>query len=180
MPFLHGALFVLTLLFAVFCVPNGSARAQGGPDSIFDPACMCYREPHEAIPRTRYFGGYTKQPKASLDPSIHAKVDYYALRHGVPAHIAHAVIRMESGYKPHVRGRAGEWGLGQILCATARGIGFSGPCQQLRDPNVNLDWSMRYLRLALDRGSVGFYNAGIHARTLPHAARQYADRVMGR
>ena len=124
------------------------------------------------------FGTYT--PKKKPDAGLYAKVTHYAVVHGVPAQIAHAVVRQESGYQVHARGKAREIGLGQIMCATARGIGFAGSCQQLFDPDVNLDYSMRYLRLALDRGSVGYYNAGIHARVLPHAAKSYAAAVMGR
>jgi hypothetical protein len=36
---------------------------------------------------------------------------------------------------------------------------------------------MKYLRAALKRGSVGYYNAGIHAKSLPNAARKYAASV---
>lgn len=100
---------------------------------------------------------------------IVSQVDAAAFAAGVPAGIAHAVVKHESGYKPHVRGAAGEWGLGQIKCQTARGLGFAGACAALRDPATNLRWSMTYLKLALDRGGAGcagvsLYNTGIHAR----------------
>jgi soluble lytic murein transglycosylase-like protein len=104
-------------------------------------------------------------------------VDSAAQTAGVPLHIAHAVIRHESGYKAHIRGRAGEYGLGQIKCQTARSVGFTGACAQLFDPATNLTYSMRYLNLALQRGGVAYYNAGIHARVLPQMARTYARRV---
>lgn len=96
-------------------------------------------------------------------------VDSAAWRAGVPTHIAHAVVSQESGYRPHIRGRHGEWGIAQIKCPTARSVGFEGPCSQLRDPQVNLTYSMKYLRLALDKGGEGcagasLYNTGIYAR----------------
>lgn len=92
-----------------------------------------------------------------------------AIQEGVPVHIAQAVIRHESNYNPRVRGRAGEWGIGQIKCATARGEGFEGPCSALRDAGINLTFSMKYLRKALDKGGhgcrgVSLYQRGVGAR----------------
>lgn len=112
---------------------------------------------------------------------IQSLVNQYADRHGVPRNIAHAVIRMESGYRPHLRGAAGEYGLGQIMCQTARGEGFRGDCSQLLDPETNLNFSMSYLAKALAKGGgnlcVGLtnYNAGIHTR--PHC-NAYGQRVI--
>lgn len=111
----------------------------------------------------------TGQGGARPDPAMIALVDSAAWRAGVSPRIAHAVVRQESGYKPHIRGAAGEWGLGQIKCPTARAIGFDGPCQALRDPAVNLTYSMKFLRLAIDKGGescagVSLYNTGIHTR----------------
>lgn len=100
---------------------------------------------------------------------IYSLVSQEAARAGVPSHIAHAVIKLESGYRPHLRGRAGEWGLGQIKCQTARSVGFSGACAALADPATNLRYSMRYLKLALNRGGSGcagvsLYQTGIYGR----------------
>lgn len=96
--------------------------------------------------------------------AVHGLVDQAASAAGVP--IAHAVVRHESKYRPDVRGRAGEWGLGQIKCQTARGVGFSGACQQLADPSVNLRYAMRYLRQALDRGGEGCGGVSLYQRGL--------------
>jgi len=78
-------------------------------------------------------------------------VTTYAERHRVPLELAHAIISLESKYNPNVTGQKGEYGLGQILCSTARIQGFKGKCEQLRDPVVNLEYSMSYLRYALDQ-----------------------------
>lgn len=104
-----------------------------------------------------------------VDPAIHRMVGSAAWRAGVPVNVAHAVVAQESGYRTAMRGRAGEWGIGQIKCQTARSVGFAGPCSQLHDPEVNLTYSMAYLRLALDKGGEGcsgvsLYNTGIYAR----------------
>lgn len=115
-----------------------------------------------------FAGAFSFQAWANNIPSL---VDTYAAKHGVPRNIAHAVIKMESGYRPNLRGAAGEYGLGQIMCQTARGEGFSGECSRLLDPETNLNFSMAYLAKALAKGGpncVGltYYNAGLHAK--PH------------
>lgn len=111
---------------------------------------------------------------------MRALVDAAAFAAGVPAHLAHAVVRHESNYNPRVRGRAGEWGIGQIKCQTARGVGFSGACSQLADAATNLRFAMRYLRLALDRGGAGcagvsLYQRGIYGRA---SCSGYGRQVM--
>jgi len=101
-----------------------------------------------------------------------------AKRHGVPLSLALAVIHMESGGRCDARGRAGELGPLQIKPATARGIGYRGPISSLRTCTAGLDLGMKHNAMALQRGSVAFHNAGIHARRLPPAARAYAMKVM--
>jgi len=81
---------------------------------------------------------------------IYNMVTIQAEKHNVPTKLAHAVIKLESNYDPDVRGQKNEYGLGQILCSTARGEGFKGKCDQLRDPSTNLEYVMAYLRTALD------------------------------
>jgi soluble lytic murein transglycosylase-like protein len=109
-------------------------------------------------------------------------VDSAALSAGVPASIAHAVIRQESNYNPQLRGRAGEWGIGQIKCQTARSVGFSGSCGALADPATNLRYSMAYLHLALNRGGPGcagvsLYQRGVFGRA---SCSGYGRQVMAR
>jgi soluble lytic murein transglycosylase-like protein len=113
---------------------------------------------------------------------LHLLVDSAAFAAGVPANIAHAVIRQESNYNPRLRGRAGEWGMGQIKCQTARSVGFAGSCGQLADAAINLRYSMAYLRLALDRGGrgcagVSLYQRGVFGRA---SCSGYGRQVMAR
>lgn len=101
--------------------------------------------------------------------SLHALVTAVAERKGVPTTIAHAVVRKESNYNPSLRGRAGEWGLTQIKCPTARGLGFAGDCAKLADPETNLVWGLEHLRRAIARGGpncvgVALHQAGLYAR----------------
>lgn len=112
--------------------------------------------------------------------AIRSKVAAHARAAGVPVAVALSVVQQESGFRPHVTGGAGEIGLMQLKCQTARGIGFKGSCKALYNPDTNLRYGMRYLRRALNRGSVGYYNAGIHAKRLPKAAKKYANQVASR
>lgn len=112
--------------------------------------------------------------------SIHPLVNHYADKHGVPRKIAQAVVTVESKYNPNARGSHGEIGLGQIKCQTARGVGFVGNCSRLYDPATNLEYSMLYLRQALNAGGVGcagisLYNTGLGASRV---CRGYGKKVM--
>jgi len=86
---------------------------------------------------------------ASDKLEIFIKIIQQAEKHKVPSDFALAIVRTESGYNPFMRGEHGEYGLGQIKCPTARMMGFKGNCDQLFDPNTNLEYSMKYLRKAL-------------------------------
>jgi len=110
-------------------------------------------------------------------PVILAKIEVHATGAGVPVDTALAVVLQESSFRPNVTGAAGEIGLMQLKCQTARGIGYKGSCGELYDPDTNLHYGLRYLRKALNRGSVAYYNAGIYAKKLPEAALDYADSV---
>ena len=96
---------------------------------------------------------------------------------GVPERIAIAVVRQESDFRPWVRGSAGEIGLMQLKCSTARDMGHRGACAELYKVSTNLTYGMLYLDKALKRGSVAYYNAGIYAKKLPAQALRYAREV---
>lgn len=93
-------------------------------------------------------------------------VDIIAERHNVPKDLAHAIVSLESNYDPTVTGKLGEIGLGQIRCKTAKTEGFEGKCNELYKPEVNLEYSMAYLRYALDLTNndicraASFYSSG--------------------
>ena len=103
---------------------------------------------------------YTKLQVAEMVTNI-------AERHNVPIDLAHAIIYLESRYNPKLMGKKGEYGLGQILCSTARNQGFKGKCEELHKPQVNLEYSMAYLRYALDLTNndickaASYYGSGI-------------------
>ena len=115
--------------------------------------------------------------------SYDAIIARYATHHGVPVALAHAVVRVESNYRPNARGRAGEIGLMQIKPATARMMGYSGSAKGLYDPETNIRWGMKYLAEAhrLGRGdtcgTVLRYNAGHGAKRMNRISAAYCAKV---
>jgi soluble lytic murein transglycosylase-like protein len=110
-------------------------------------------------------------------------VSRYAAQYGISEQLVHAVIRVESNYRPNARGRAGEIGLMQIKPSTARGIGFSGNTQALYDPEINIRYGMKYLARAYQLaggdlcGTILRYNAGHGATRMNGTSSAYCARV---
>jgi soluble lytic murein transglycosylase-like protein len=80
--------------------------------------------------------------------------------HGVDARLIHAVISVESAYRPRARSPKGARGLMQLMPATARQYGVRNAYQA----NANLDAGVRHLKMLLDRfalrDALAAYNAG--------------------
>ena len=107
----------------------------------------------------------------------------YASAYGVPVSLAHAVIRIESNYRPHIRGRAGEIGLMQLKLQTARGMGYRGSAKGLYNPSTNLRYGMAYLGAARKLGGKSVcgtilkYNAGHYAKRMNPVSAAYCSKV---
>ena len=71
--------------------------------------------------------------------AAHAKANF------VPEQLVHRVIVRESKYNPDLVGRGGTIGLMQLKLATARGVGYAGDAEGLRDPEINLKYGIKYL-----------------------------------
>src|SRR6202521_5339708 len=110
-------------------------------------------------------------PFSDIAQAQHAEVDALVATHakanGVPEALVHRVIVRESRYQPHLVGRGGTIGLMQIKLATARGLGYTGSAEGLRDPDTNLTYAVKYL--------AGAYRAanGDHARAVHYYASGY-------
>lgn len=103
------------------------------------------------------------QSRADYDTMVKT----HAAANGVPEELIHRVIRRESGYRPHLVSK-GNIGLMQIKLATARGLGYTGTAEGLRDANTNMTWAVKYLAGAYkvangnpDR-AVGYYASGYY------------------
>jgi len=103
---------------------------------------------------------------SSEEKLMYAKLAIDAAREaGVPHDEFVKIIAHESAFRPDVRGAHGEYGLGQIKCETARGVGFTGDCSQLLHGIINLKYSARYYAIARKKcgnfeGALYLYNAG--------------------
>ena len=98
--------------------------------------------------------------------SIADLVTASAQRHNVPARIAHAVVKVESGYNCRARSHAGAVGIMQTLPATARSVGITG---SLTNCAIGLEAGMRYLaQIVRSHGTscaaVSLYERGAYAR----------------
>jgi soluble lytic murein transglycosylase-like protein len=69
----------------------------------------------------------------------------HAQANGVPVELVHRVIVRESRYRPGLVGHGGAVGMMQIKLATARGLGYTGTAEGLRDPETNLTYAVKYL-----------------------------------
>ena len=107
----------------------------------------------------------------------------YASAYGVPVSLAHAVIRIESNYRPGIRGRAGEIGLMQVKLQTARGMGYTGSAKGLYNPSTNIRYGMAYLGGARKLGgktvcgTILKYNAGHYAKRMNPTSARYCSKV---
>lgn len=112
-----------------------------------------------------------------------AIVSRYAASYGVPVSLAHAVIAIESNYRPNMVGSAGEIGLMQIKPATARMMGYSGSAKGLYSPETNIKYGMKYLAMARNLGggttcgTILKYNAGHAATRMNPVSSAYCSKV---
>lgn len=125
----------------------------------------------------------TAKKAESNRKKFHALVSRYAQSNDVPLPLAHAIIRIESNYRPNARGAAGEIGLMQIKPATARLMGYKGSVKGLFDPETNIKWGMKYLGKARKLGgnttcgTILRYNAGHGAKRMNPVSAAYCAKV---
>lgn len=100
---------------------------------------------------------------SSTDPFYASLVERAGARYGIHPRLLHALIQVESAYRPDAVSPAGALGLMQLMPATARRYGVSDPF----DPAANIDAGTRHLRMLLESFGPGYeiralaaYNAG--------------------
>ena len=114
------------------------------------------------------------------DEEIAAIIREMAPYYGVPIWFALRIADVESGYDPSARGRAGEIGVYQLKCQTARVMGFEGDCFALTDARTNVRWGLKHLAraIALSGGNLRLaaskHNAGLSHKSL---VRGYIAKV---
>ena len=107
----------------------------------------------------------------------------YSSTYGVPFTLARAVVKIESGFRPNARGKAGEIGLMQVKLSTARGLGYTGSAKGLYHPDTNIRYGMKYLAMAhkiggkSTCGTILRYNAGHGAKRMNPVSAAYCSKV---
>jgi soluble lytic murein transglycosylase-like protein len=119
-----------------------------------------------------------KSRKAQVTPATTDRVvgliKDMAPKYGVPTWFALRIAKVESGYNPSSRGAAGEYGVFQMKCATAKGIGFSGNCSELLNASTNVEVGLKHLQMAmkLSNGNLKMaaskHNGGLGRKRLVH------------
>jgi len=115
--------------------------------------------------------------------SIQSMVAHHAAANGVPQHLAHGVVMVESRYNARATGRGGYIGLMQIGYRTAKGMGYTGSRAGLYDPETNLRYGMKYLGQAYAQaggnmcGAVSKYQGGHGVRGVTRAGAAYCGKV---
>jgi hypothetical protein len=88
---------------------------------------------------------FSPEAKAQNRATYEKMVAVHAKANQVPEALVHRVIVRESKYHPDLIGHGGTIGLMQIKLATARGVGYKGDAEGLRDPETNLTYGVKYL-----------------------------------
>ncbi len=109
---------------------------------------------------------------AARHPEVVAMIKSMAPSYGVPTWFALRIAKVESGYNPRARGQAGELGVFQMKCATARGIGYHGSCSGLLNASTGVRYGLKHLSIAVrsSRGNLKMaaskHNGGLGRRSL--------------
>ncbi len=108
--------------------------------------------------------------------------DYFVTKkaraHGMPAALAHRIVRVESSYDCTNK-NLHSTGIMKVVYGTARAMKISG---NLRDFKTGLEAGMRYLRIAYSRaggdwcGAATLYNSGVGE---PPVRSAYCRKVLG-
>jgi soluble lytic murein transglycosylase-like protein len=136
---------------------------------------------HHAHHRKGHHGGahfpaVSEATRANVEAMIKANAPHY----GVPTWFAMKIAKVESGYNPLVTGGAGEIGVFQLKCQTARGIGYSGSCSGLYNPATNVKYGLKYLSMAVHsshgnlRLAASKHNGGLGCK---HIVKRYVAMV---
>ncbi len=117
---------------------------------------------------------------AARHPEVVAMIKSMAPSYGVPTWFALRIAKIESGYNPRARGAAGELGVFQMKCATARGIGYHGSCSGLLNTSTGVRYGLKHLSIAVrsSRGNLKLaaskHNGGLGRKSL---VRRYVRLV---
>jgi hypothetical protein len=165
---------VISASSVVLTADSATIRLRGGGEVTCDRSLIVRVDPDEMPwidPDGAKAATQTAAADAALGAAAPAKVveipaayrtiiNRLAGVHGVDARLIHAVISVESAYRPRARSRKGARGLMQLMPATARQYGVRNAYQTA----ANLEAGVRHLKTLLDRfalrDAIAAYNAG--------------------
>lgn len=113
---------------------------------------------------------------------LRALVSRHASAQGVPAPVAHAVVMLESRYRPGAVNK-GNFGLMQIRFGTARAMGYRGSPAGLLNAETNLQFGMKYLARGWKATggdlcrTIAHYQTGRMVRSVPASSQAYCARA---
>jgi soluble lytic murein transglycosylase-like protein len=154
---------ILKLSVALFAATLFMAPAQA--------ACSYSNTCHEKVLKKKKYYKSKKQSVAGQGQVV-AMIKKMAPKYGVPTWFALRIAKVESNYNPRARGAAGEYGVYQMKCATAKGIGFRGNCSGLANAHTNIQYGLKHLSLAVksSRGNLKLaaskHNGGLGRKRL--------------
>lgn len=116
-------------------------------------ACGRSQDARDIAAKSAIGNAFSSVDGGAFDPPLHVNetpelrrlINQYADLYQVPRPLVHKVIIRESHHRPGAR-NGPYYGLMQILPATARGMGFSGPDKGLLNAENNLKYGVKYLR----------------------------------
>lgn len=160
-------LLVVSFMIAI-CV--GGIKDAKAPDNIFKTT---------EIQNMQGGGGGVNAPA-----NLVAIADAKAAKYNIPTNLFRGFITTESSWDPNARSKAGACGLGQLMPSTAAMLG----CQDVFDPEQNLEASAKYIRQLIDMyngdviRAIAAYNAGPgnidKTGEIPGYAQKYVDTVL--
>lgn len=152
---------------AMFAAAIFSGTAEAAPKFKIDLST------EQVKSKTQRTGRKAKVTPATQDRVVGLIKDM-APKYGVPTWFALRIAKVESGYNPNTRGAAGEYGVYQMKCSTAKGIGFSGNCSELLNATTNIRVGLKHLQMAmkLSHGNLKLaaskHNGGLGCKKLVH------------
>jgi soluble lytic murein transglycosylase-like protein len=139
-----------------------------------------HRHHHKARHHGHHGRSHIPQVSQATRNNVVAMIKSQAPSYGVPTWFALKIARVESGYNPMVTGGAGEIGVFQLKCQTARGIGYHGSCSGLYNASTNVHYGLRYLSMAVKsshgnlRLAASKHNGGLGRK---HLVRAYVAMI---
>ncbi len=153
---IFAGLVAVGISTAVFSIPASSHCKTGKTCGIthLKKTTHVKKKSHQAAGKVAHLSHKRSRSSSALavssrGGSVVAMIKSMAPRYGVPTWFALRIAKVESGYNPNARGSAGELGVFQMKCATARGIGYRGNCSGLLDASTGVTYGLKHLSLAL-------------------------------